>query len=298
LTISPYLRIAKVDVGPLEEWRGGGNSNLAVSFLGDGTQNSFRIKFNIVKHVVSTGTPSTITIFNLSDGLRKALQKRNIQVSLSVGWANTDLVLLFTGSLLASVSRGAPDTQTDLICMAGYGGTSRTVISQTYSGGMAVKSIVKDLAQKIPGVTIDPKNIDIPEVKRMGAQGFSFAGPVNESLDKLSRVYGFSWHIDNKVFYALSDKTPFGSGTPLISYKNGFLLKVEPILTSPFQIRSGVTINSMLNPAIKPGGRVQVESKLSPELNNTYAAHSVNYSGDTHSNQWECRIESQFFGGA
>ena len=297
MTISPYLRIARVDVGPLEEWRGGGNSNLAVSFLGDGSQNSFRIKFNIVKHVVSTGTPSTITIFNLSDGLRKALQKRNIQVSLSVGWANTDLVLLFTGSLLASISRGGPDIQTDLICMAGHGGLSRTVVSETYAGGMSVKSIVHDLAKKIPGVTIDPKNIDIPEVKRMGGQGFSFVGTVNESLDKLSRVYGFSWHIDNKVFYAISDKTPFGTGIPLISYKNGFLLKVEPILTSPFQIRSGVVINSLLNPAIKPGGRVQVESKLAPELNNIYTAHSVNYAGDTGGSQWECRIESQFFGG-
>ena len=290
----PYLRRVKVTIGPLEEWRGGGNENLAVSLYGDGSMSGFRIKFYVYQHVISTATPTVIQIYNMTQGLRNQLQKSETQIALWVGWYNTDMTLLFTGSLLAVTNkRQGPDIVTSLMSNAAFGGMSRTVISKTWAGGSGVKSIVLNLAKQIPAITVDPKNVAISATKRMGTQGLSFAGPVNEILDKLSRIYGFSWRVENKVFYAIDDGKAFRTGVkPIISTESGWLLRAEPMLAGPMQQRTGVTIHSLLNPYVRAGGLVTLESDLNPSLNRDYVVHNLSHSGDTHGQDWSTHIES------
>ena len=290
----PYLRRAQVTIGPLEEWRGGGDERLAISLYGDGSMVGFRIKFYVHQHVISTATPTVIQVYNLSQGLRNQLQKPGIQIALLVGWYNTDMTLLFTGSILATVNkRQGPDIVTTIMSNAAFGGLSRTVISQTWASGTSVKNIVQSLAKKIPSCTVDPKNISVSNTKRMGSQGWSFAGPVNEALDKLSRVYGFSWRVENKVFYAIDNGTALKTGIkPVISTKSGWLLRAEPMLAGPMQQRAGVSIHSLLNPLIRPGGLLTLESDLNPSLNRDYVVHNVSHSGDTHGQDWSTHIES------
>jgi len=288
----PYLRRVKLLIGPLEEWRGGGDARQAITLEGDGTQNGFRIKFNITKHCISTASPSSIQIYNLSRGLRNSLQKAGAQIALFVGWDNIDYSLLFTGSLLNSYSaRQGADIITTLLSNPAFGGMSKTIISKTFAGGTDVKTIVLDLAKSIPGVIVDPKNIQIENNATLGNQGLSMCAPTNSLLDSISRVHGFSWHVDNGVFYAVTDGKPLSSsGRVLIDPQN--LLQAEPMLASPMQVRAGVSISCMLNPNIVPNGVVSLQTALNENINGDYVVHNLSHSGDTHGQSWESRIES------
>ena len=47
----PWLRQVEIYIGPLQEWQGGGNQDLAVKMVGDGTNNNLRIRFEIRKSI-------------------------------------------------------------------------------------------------------------------------------------------------------------------------------------------------------------------------------------------------------
>ena len=98
--------------------------------------------------------------------------------------------------------------------MSGFGGTSRAVVSKAFAGGAKLKSMVANVAKEIPGVTVDTKNIDIQDLS-IGNQGWSHAGMATEWLDRLARVYGFSWWINDGVF-AVAPTLPFSKW----AYKN------------------------------------------------------------------------------
>ena len=289
--MNPFLRQVEVLIGPTEEWRGGGNERQSIRLVGDGSSDNFAIKFTVNKHVISTASPSIIQVYNLSQALRESLRSSETKIVLRAGWKNTGLVQVFTGSLLyVSHQREGADIITNLISLAGYGGMSRTIISATFADLTKVRDIVKAFAMQIPGVTVDDKLIDLPDLAA-GSQGWSFAGPVNAGLDKLSRSYKFDWWINNGVFYALGhDKTI--TGTVKLSSENGFLMRVEPMLATPMQKQIGVSIQSLFNPYVEPGRIVEVESAVNPRLNGRYKVHTLYHSGDTHSTQWTTSIDS------
>lgn len=290
--MTPYSREIEVRLGPLPEYQGGGSERQEIRIFGNGTPDGLRIKFSVDKHIITTATPSVVSIYNLSSSLRSALMKSDLKVAVSAGWENVGLVPLYSGSLLAAVNhRQGPDIITDLISLPGWGGVMRSAVSKAFSGGAKLTNVVSALASAIPGVKIDKKLIDIANVS-FGDKGWSFAGTANEGLDKLSRVYGFSWWLNKGVFHAVSDSKALEGKTPLISFKNGFLMRAEPMLASPMQVQAGVSISSLFNPFVEPGKKVQLESAMNPELNGAYKVHTLSHSGDTHSPQWDTFIQS------
>jgi len=53
---------------------------------------------------------------------------------------------------------------------------------------------------------------------------------------------------------------------------------------------SGVSATSLLNPEIRPGRRVQVESQF---VNGVFKVEKVTHSGDTHSTQFYSEVEAR-----
>lgn len=293
----PLSRQVEVRIGPLTEWEGGGSESAAVRMYGDGTNNNLRIKFSIAKHIISTVTPTSISVYNLGPGIRGALQNSQAQVIVRSGWANVGLLSVFKGSLMAAVSRrDGTDIVTDMLCMAAMGATARTTISKAFGPAYQLSKMLIDIAGTFPGVDVDPKLIDVKDVA-LGNQGYSYAGPVTDLLDKLSRVHGFSWWINDGRFYALDDNRIVSEGNVTISANNGFLMRAEPMLTTPWQKQMGTTIESLFNPYIIPGGSVLLDTKINPSLNGPHKVHSMTHVGDTHADEWTTSIKSYLVGG-
>jgi hypothetical protein len=243
--------------------------------------------------------PSEIEIYNLGPNYRNLLTqtKQRLSVVLNVKWANTDRVKLFSGTILASTtSRQGADIVTKLYCLSGYGAVSKSLLSSQWGKGTKLTKVITEAAKGLGGgVTIDTNSFQIND-KTLGNQGLSFAGTGTDLLNKLARTYGFSWTIYNGVLQVVGDQgksIPQAPGAQLVvSPDNGFLLRVEPMLATPFQLKKGVTIYSLLLPTARPGNLVRVESGLNDSLSGSYRIHSINHVGDTHADMWETMIES------
>lgn len=287
----PYLREVEVLVGPVEEWRGGGDDQLSVRFFGDGTTRHLRVKFGVKKHIITTSNPTTVEVYNLTKELRAGLRRPGTQVIIRAGWANTEerLVQVFKGSLMTAthVRQGA-DLVTTLYCLAGFGGWSRAVAAETFGPGTSLRDVVVGLATKIPGVVVDPKNVDVRDV-RLGLSGWSFGGLAADGLSSLARTYGFSWSIDDGVFRVLDD-TRAWPGIVRVDPSRG-LKRAEPMLVAPFQVRNGVSIHSVLLPQVVPGQLVDLETAVNPYLNGQHKITAVDHNGDTHTGEWDTHLE-------
>lgn len=284
--VQPYNRQVEVIVGPLPEWKGGGDPNAAARFYGDGTPDNLRISFRVQKHIISTSSPSTIEIYNLGVGTRNALRQAGAKIIIRAGWENTGMIQIFSGSLLASkTKRQGADLITTLISLSNWAGVTRGVASETFGKGGRLKDAVLALAKTIQAVSVDVKNINVPEVF-FGTGGFSFAGMAADGLDKLARSHGFSWWVDNGVFFALDDKKTFAGAAIVISPDNGFLLRAEPMLASPFQKQAGVSVHCLFNPYLNPGRTLELKSNLNPNLSGSYKIHTLEHAGDTHARDW------------
>ena len=296
--VYPFLRVIELYLANIPEWRGGQPLAQMLKIVADGTTNNLRIRFEIKKHSLTTESPSYIYVYNLSEALRNALAKASgtqqlggIELEMKLGWQNVPLTTVFSGSLLACYSeRQGADIVTTLISIAAFGAKVEAVISQTFNAGSSLISMITSLASQLPHVTIGQVNVADHKV---GNQGWSHAGGAKDCLDELAKNYRFHHWIDKGIFHACDDtKSLAGSSPPLISFKNGFLMRVEPILVGPWQQFGGVTVQSLINPSVLVGGQYQLESKLNSKLNGVYTASSLNMSGDSHANQWDMKIES------
>ncbi len=297
----PFLRKAELYLSNIPEWRGGGSQSNMVLIPGDGTTSNLRIRFEIRKHQQSTAPPTFIYVYNLSQALRQMLAKiagktlGGSEIELKVGWQNFPVTTIFSGTLLACFSeRQEADIVTSLVSLSGAGGMMSTVLSQTWAGGSSLLAIIKNIAGQIPGVTVGQINVTD---RQMGTQGYSMAGSAQQYLNDLAKTYGFHYGIDKGIFTACDDtKTLSETSTPLISFKNGFLKRIDPMLFASFQQVQGWTIQSLINPHVNVGASVQVESQINPQYNSVYPVNTLSITGDTHGNEWDMRIESLLIG--
>jgi len=298
--VDPLNREIEVFVGPLPDYLGGGSEPLAVRFYADGTNDHLRIKFNIQKHMVSTASPSSVSIYNLSNDLRNAILKTpGTNVTVYAGWANTGRAKLFSGGMVSSIShRQGADLITDINFLAGYGAKVRAITSQTFAAGAKLKTIIEDVAKTMPGVSVDQNKRKTIQVRdfSVGNGGLSLSGSSAEIMTGLARNYGFTWWIDNGVFRALDDQQVFAGGAALVTSRNGLLKRAEPILSSPFQQQAGVSVQTLFNPLIDVGKILAVESELNPNVSGQYKVHSLTHSGDSHSSSWGTSAESHTYG--
>ena len=285
----PFLRQVEVIVGPLPEYKGGGPEGSGIRLYGDGTPNGLRIKFQVNK----PWTPSHVTIYNLGPSLRAALHTKEAQLIIRAGWQNFGLIDIFKGSMLASYSsRQGPDIATDLIGYEAWFSRATAIIANTYAEGMQIREVILDLAKRLEGVTVDPKRILIKDAQ-VDSGGLSEPGLVRDRLDALGRTYGFNWGVNMGAFYAISHDNSFSDGSmPVISGKNGYLMRAEPMLASPTEQMTGITVTSLFNPFVLPLHLFRLESLVNPDLNGDYKAHVISHTGDTHSSQWNTEIQS------
>lgn len=259
--------------------------------ISDGTFDGLKVTASIKKTVMGMPNPSQISIYNLSSQTRSLIQRGLSKVTLQAGWENTELHTVFQGSVMSVLTeRQGTDIVTKMNVMPGYGALMASVASVSYAEGMPVREVVKDLAKKLPGVTVT--DTLLKDVKgTIGRGGWSFAGQTKDALTQLANEYGFSWNIDNEQFRGVGDKAKF-DGIVVLDGKDGGLIQISPVLTGPLQIRTGVKIKAVYVPGVQPGSTVRVRSTLQEGLDGDYRINSATFSLDTYSDTWTMDLES------
>lgn len=274
-------------IGPLTQQSGGGPSSQAFRIFTTGRQDELRVRFNIKKTILGAPNSSQIVIYNLKEDSRNRISANLSSVQLSVGY-DDNIRKLSSGGILSSIPAPSfPQIETRINALDGYGSTTFATYNRTFSQAEPVSNVVEEIARTLPNVTIG----DISVNGILGPKGGSFSGRSAASLDELADQWGFSWSVQDGVFQAISDGTSSNRVFDL-NTENGTLISVLPITSGPLQQVIGTEITSILDPRIRPGDQVRVNSSVSPTLNGVYTVTNIDFAGDSHGKQWECKIQS------
>lgn len=234
-----------------------------------------RIVFGVDKAISKSLSKMSLQVYNLKESSRLAVVKdsddqRRIPVILQVGYNGT-LQTIFKGDVTdGSTQREGADFISSFNCLDGgddflYAFTSRTVRGKD----TAISEILKDTPNTTRGRITAQRAITRPKV----LVGNSFQ-LIQESLDP-----GEEWFIDNEqLFIAKSDEV-VSSYIPVVSAGTG-------LLNTPEREEKQVTFQTIMNPSIKLGGRVQLKSVTAPYLNDVYKVTAISYTGDYDGTVW------------
>lgn len=260
--------------------------------VGTGAYDGFKVSFSVQKTLLGSPNMAQVTITNLSRDTRSIIRERQLPMTIEVGHEDTEMIHLFSGTTTSAIpSQSGPDVNMDVTAMDGAMGIIYSTQQITYDGPFAVATVVEELAGTMEGVEIG--TIDV--IGNLKEKGRSLSGPTQQLLDTLANEYGFSWSVQDGIFQAVSDVSNL-PGYYVVSPETG-LQSAQPLLSGPFMVQSGVEIQALMNPRLKPGELVALSSNLDPSLNGEYKIHNVDFAGETHGESWDMSLQSFTIGG-
>ena len=278
----------EIQIGPFQEWEGK-QGKVELKIVSNGDIGTMKVKVHIEKVVAGVPNLGRISIWNLKRSTIDALNEGGKQIRVYAGTRNATKELLYTGSLQGVITqRAGTDYVTTLICRTAESNLARSIVTKTWTEGVPLDTVVREIVSTIPNVIYDPNNKEIKG--QIGYKGFSFMGSANDALNKLGNQFGFSWNIDNGVFSAIMDGHPRDAGIRLDS-KSG-LRNVSPRLSGIKQIQTGVDIFCIYRQSIKPNQLIRVESDVNPKYSGNYDVHAVEYDLCPKDDNWDMRIST------
>lgn len=243
------------------------------------------VEFDIKKSLASTPNKGVISIYGLSENTRNNLRSSSSSVILSAGYTeNSDVI--FTGQITsADVKKQGSDIITKLEAGDGAKGQKYGSVSLTFQPETPIKTVIENFAGAMPGVKVGIlKGLDGKAITDAGA---SYTGQARENLNKLASTYDFSWSIQDGFLETVAGNKnapgstidDAGSSAYVISASTGMI--GLPVVKDSGQI----TVKTLLNPRIKPGRVVKIETAIE-KGSGFYKVSEVVLKGNYRGNEW------------
>ncbi len=234
-----------------------------------------RISFEADKSTMGGLNKCRIQLYNIEERKRLAMakdaeQKKRIPIRLSCGYEDRQ-ELVFKGTVFTGgTERQGPDLITTLQSQDGgfdftNSFTSRTVIG----GGVAVNAILEDMVNTGIGKITPRPVLTRPKV---------LVGNSAELLNSLVTP-GETWYIENEQLYIIKDNEVTSRFIPVVSAATG-------LISTPTRESKLVTFQTLINPTVKIGRRVQLISTTAPYMDGVYRIETITYSGDNYGDAW------------
>lgn len=237
-----------------------------------------RIQFDCVKSVDGGLNSCRVRVYNLSKDKRKKLIKEDTDINtkmpflLKCGYNKIEKI--FQGFILESFSeKSGSDIVTTIVAMDGLVDAQGSYTSQTVKKGDAINVILKDMPN-----TTRAKISERPVVTRAKVLVGNSLKLVENNL-KDDETY----FIDEGKLYIIKQNEVISNLVPLVNASTG-------LLNTPTKKKYEVTFNTLLNPSIKIGGQVKLESIYAENLNGTYKILTITYRGDSQGTDWSQEV--------
>lgn len=242
--------------------------------------NPFRIQFEAVKSIAGFGLNKlNAKLYGLAERNRDYFvkdveQRKFLRLELSAGYSG-NVKKIFTGDLHRGSNKLTKDGfETSFECFDGgfdyiNSYTSRTVVGKQNT----VNAILQDMPNTQKGKVKDFPQLVRPKVL-MGASSKlleDFTGP------------GESFYIEDGRVNIIKNGEIVTTLIPVVNSDTG-------LIGTPEREFSRVTFETLMNPSIVPGGRVELRSQVASHLDGTYRVDSVTYTGDTEGNDWKQKV--------
>ncbi|MEW5804664.1 MAG: hypothetical protein AB1847_21450 [bacterium] len=263
-----------------------------------------RIAFEIEKTSESL-VPNTgrISIYNLHPKHWAMLEsgERSLAVILEAGYGG-NLEELFVGDIKkaalssedtknvasVTVTSQGPDTVT-IIEAASGSKAMEAIIDKSYAEGTDLKIPAIDLVQTMRdtgGIMIN----GVLDFLRTGSfapkkaqTGLVLSGSSALHLDNLTGALGLEWSIQDNDMQMMTAGGKTTEEAVLLTPKTG-------LIGSPVRREEGIEFTALIQPKIRPGRAVRIESA---RVTGNYRVNKAKFTGDTHDNAWYVTAEAK-----
>jgi hypothetical protein len=256
-----------------------------------------RVSFRIHKTLKKEPNTAEVSVFNLSENSRAALQKRHVAIILEAGYDGA-IAQLYSGDsrFIDQVSEG-PDWVTKIQCGSGERAYQYRRVAKAFKRGTSVKLVVSQVAEALGFPTRGLEHLE--SLTEQFVNGYAAFGKVANELDHLLRSRGFEWSIQDGELQILPVGVATKETAVLLSAETGMIgspehgnpekkipaAQVDPSAEGFNLAATKVTgpavlkVKSLIQPGLSPGRRVEVRAR---GIHGQFRIQSVEHVGDTH----------------
>lgn len=260
-----------------------------------------RFTFEAKKTLGKEPNTLKLTIYNLSEQLRSSMQGKTLRVTLSAGYENTESILFVGNSRHVDSKTEGADWITTIQCGDGERGYKHGRVNDSFRAGVSVVSVLQKVAD---GMQLDSTQVVGVEGLR-GRQyvgGYVAHGRAALQLDKILKGFGYEWSIQDGKLQVLRPES--ATAETIVSLDAGSGLVGSPTMNTPSPtqhldpftnkvVSSGgrptVKAKSLLQPSIRPGRRVEIDSTTG--IRGIFKVTEVTHTGDTFGGDWYSSLE-------
>lgn len=251
-----------------------------------------KVEFSVTRGLESDQNSAKISIWNLAEKHRNAIGKELDDVTLEAGYlppeGGGNVGIIFAGQMRdVEHKRDGADIITTISCGDGDKAFKRATISKTFPAGTPVPEVVEEIYKQLEKEGMKRGEWKFPEKIPTTKRPYSMCGTCKREMDRLGRSHGFYWSSQNGVMEIVPGDGTVG-GIVLISPQSGMV--DVPTITD-----NGVKVSALLNPEIRPGRRVQIESSVL-EMNGEggmYRVSACTFSGSNRDGDFVVQITGE-----
>lgn len=208
-----------------------------------------RIQIDIEKTVKRTVNHATIKIFNLHPDNANRIKGEFDEVLVKVGY-EADPLLVFAGNIRHAYRyREGVDWITELDCGDGDFDLRNTIVNTTLGAGTTDSDALNHIVQKMERTKLG--HAVLKERKRI--RGRVLSGAIDKEFDKIAAESDVQWSIQDGELVMV----PVDSTLPT----EAIVLRSDTgLLDAPQVDDKGITATCLLNPRIRPNGKVQLDN--------------------------------------
>lgn len=236
------------------------------------------VSFDITKDLSSSSNEGTVEIYNLTESHRNALGKELDLIQIEAGHmppqGGDNVGIIGMGDIRdVAHKRNGPDIITTVSFGEGDKSAGKASINKSYPAGTKVETVAEDAFKEMEKQGVKRGEWKFPDGIKPFKRPYVACGSCHRELNTLGRGKGFYWSIQNGAMEIIPSDGFIGM-VPLLNAQTGL---IDLSITD-----NGVDVSALLNPEIRPGRRVKIESTIQ-DLNATdgiYRVSSARFKGD------------------
>ena len=247
-----------------------------------------RFTFNISKKGKTDENQASIKIYNLSPESRKLCETEKdklgsgqTRIELRVGYGSKDKpTVIFRGLCDVVNTYTTPNWITEFRGLDGSSQYRSFEFEKSYPAGTSIQKIVEDLV-KASGTKLTSTD----NIEGVLPRGRALSGPAKNTIENLQSKYGFEFDVQD-------EETVVGSGKSKIKDKATVILGRNSGMIGEPQVKGSIIIvTCLLNPAIRPGALIFLDSLKRDKVTGNYVCKKVTSVGDSWGGNWQMTLE-------
>lgn len=258
-----------------------------------------KVSFTVEKAMNYAPNTAQATIWNLSPETQNTIISTNAQMIIEAGYEGDQYGVIFNGNILRTWSQRSDGTDFTLGLLGldganflGYG-----MVSGSYAAGATPRQIVQDSASK---VSVPTQINQLPQQmsETVLPRGKVLFGRASDYYRQIAKNSGAMVYLDDGAVNIIrAEEIPPGEVINLGPHSG--------LIGTPTQTQTGISAKCLLNPRLKLGGLVKVDSRYINQAqgsinsinrplasNGQYRIIKMKHTGDTRGNDWFTEFEA------